>query len=167
MSLLFINWNRFNIYIFFQPPIPPFSFFNVHNIEEYVFCEQNPGNPPNSVQKSIDPSLLEANLLNLSLVSFVDKGSCMLWLPGVWYLFGVSFILIFSSATQNMDKYIHIEILKVFTNFSYCFILYAFAITSNTLLTSSCTVHSRKFPTSHRYMPTNTYLCYFVGYCIS
>ena len=51
------------------------------------------------------------------------------------------------SATQNMGKYTRIEILKVFTNFSYCFILYAFAITSNTLLTSSCTVHSRKFPT--------------------
>ena len=32
-------------------------------------------------------------------------------------------------ATQNMDKYTHIEILKVFANFSYCFILYAFAIT--------------------------------------
>ena len=57
-----ISDNRFNIYIFFQPPTPPFAFFNVHNIEEYVFCEQNPGNPPNSVQKSIDPSLLEANL---------------------------------------------------------------------------------------------------------
>ena len=34
-----------------------------------------------------------------------------------------------TSATQNMDKYTHIEILKVFTNFSYCFILYAFVIT--------------------------------------
>lgn len=83
MCFLFIDGYGFDIYFFFQPPIPPFSFFNVHNIDEYTFCEQNPGNPPNSVQKSIDPSLLEANLLNLSFASFVDKGSCMLWLPGV------------------------------------------------------------------------------------
>ena len=30
---------------------------------------------------------------------------------------------------------------------SYYFIVYAFAVTSNTLLTSSCTLRSRKFPT--------------------
>ena len=30
---------------------------------------------------------------------------------------------------------------------SYCFFLYALVVISNALLTSSCTVHSRKFPT--------------------
>ena len=33
-----------------------------------------------------------------------------------------------------------------------CFILCAFALASQSLLTSSCTVHRRKFPISHRYI---------------
>ena len=33
------------------------------------------------------------------------------------------------------------------TIYSYCFNVYVLAIVNNTLLTSSCTLHSRKFPT--------------------
>ena len=49
-------------------------------------------------------------------------------------------------ATQNVFKYTqtHREI-KVLADTSYCFIVYALAIVNNTLLTSSCTLHSRKF----------------------
>ena len=51
------------------------------------------------------------------------------------------------AATQNMLKYTQAywEI-EVLTDTSYCFNVYALAIASNTLLTSSCTLHSRKFP---------------------
>ena len=48
------------------------------------------------------------------------------------------------AATKSMDKYTQ------YLEF-YCFILYAFEKPKFFLLTSSCTVHSRKFPTSHRY----------------
>ena len=50
------------------------------------------------------------------------------------------------SATQNVFKYTqtHREI-EVLADTSYCFIVYALAIVNNTLLTSSCTLHSRKF----------------------
>ena len=44
------------------------------------------------------------------------------------------------SATQYMDRYIHIEKIPAST----CMLL---AMTCHNLLTSSCTVHSRKFPT--------------------
>ena len=49
-------------------------------------------------------------------------------------------------ATQNMFKYTqtHREI-EVLADTSYCFIVYALATVNNTLLTSSCTLHSRKF----------------------
>lgn len=49
-------------------------------------------------------------------------------------------------ATQNVFKYTqtHREI-KVLADTSYCFDVYALAIVNNTLLTSSCTLHSRKF----------------------
>ena len=48
------------------------------------------------------------------------------------------------SATQNMFKYTqtHREI-EVLTNTSYCFIVYVLTIADNTLLTGSCTLHSR------------------------
>ena len=48
------------------------------------------------------------------------------------------------SATQNMFKYTqtHREI-EVLTNTSYCFIVYVLTIAGNTLLTGSCTLHSR------------------------
>ena len=36
---------------------------------------------------------------------------------------------------------------------SYCFIVYTFDDINISLLVSSCTLHSRKFPTSHRYTP--------------
>ena len=51
------------------------------------------------------------------------------------------------SATQNVFKYAqtHREI-EVLTDTSYCFNVYVLAIVNNTLLTSSCTLHSRKFP---------------------
>ena len=50
------------------------------------------------------------------------------------------------SATQNVLKYTqtHREI-EVLADTSYCFKVYALAIINNTLLTSSCTLHSRKF----------------------
>lgn len=35
--------------------------------------------------------------------------------------------------------------------FSYYFIVHAFAVITDKLLTSSCVLHSRKFPASHRY----------------
>ena len=49
-------------------------------------------------------------------------------------------------ATQNVLKYTqtHREI-EVLADTSYCFNVYALAIINNTLLTSSCTLHSRKF----------------------
>ena len=49
-------------------------------------------------------------------------------------------------ATQNVLKYTqtHREI-EVLADTSYCFNVYALAIVNNTLLTSSCTLHSRKF----------------------
>ena len=50
------------------------------------------------------------------------------------------------SATQNVFKYTqtHREI-KVLADTSYCFDVYALAIVYYTLLTRSCTLHSRKF----------------------
>ena len=56
-------------------------------------------------------------------------------------------IIHFQPATQNVFKYTqtHREI-EVLADTSYCFIVYALAIANNTLLTSSCTLHSRKFP---------------------
>ena len=50
------------------------------------------------------------------------------------------------TATQNVLKYTqtHREI-EVLADTSYCFNVYALAIVNNTLLTSSCTLHSRKF----------------------
>nr|DAU29426.1 MAG TPA: hypothetical protein [Caudoviricetes sp.] len=42
---------------------------------------------------------------------------------------------------------------------SYCFNAYAFAIVNNTLLTSSCTLHSRKFPTKPS---VHTYKFFFI-----
>ena len=50
------------------------------------------------------------------------------------------------SATQNVFKYTqtHREI-EALADTSYCFDVYALAIVNNTLLTSSCTLHSRKF----------------------
>ena len=52
----------------------------------------------------------------------------------------------YQSATQNVLKYTqtHREI-EVLADTSYCFNVYALAIINNTLLTSSCTLHSRKF----------------------
>ena len=49
-------------------------------------------------------------------------------------------------ATQNVLKYTqtHREI-EVLADTSYCFNVYALAIVNNTLLTGSCTLHSRKF----------------------
>ena len=57
-----------------------------------------------------------------------------------------SHILTYVSATQNVLKYTqtHREI-EVLADTSYCFNVYALAIINNTLLTSSCTLHSRKF----------------------
>ena len=57
-----------------------------------------------------------------------------------------SHILTYVSATQNVFKYTqtHREI-KVLADTFYCFDVYALAIVNNTLLTSSCTLHSRKF----------------------
>lgn len=49
----------------------------------------------------------------------------------------------------------------------YCFILYAFNLTSQNLLTSSCIVHSRKFRSSQPYILTFALLCNFVSFCIS
>ena len=53
---------------------------------------------------------------------------------------------LFYAATQNVLKYAqtHREI-EVLADTSYCFIVYALAIVNNTLLTSSCTLHSREF----------------------
>ena len=50
------------------------------------------------------------------------------------------------AATQNVLKYTqtHREI-EALADTSYCFDVYALAIVNNTLLTSSCTLHSRKF----------------------
>ena len=62
------------------------------------------------------------------------------------------------TATQNMDKYPYRDY--------FCFYLYAFVVVNNTLLTSSCIVHRRKFPTSHRYILINACLCYFISFCI-
>lgn len=42
-----------------------------------------------------------------------------------------------------------------------CFNVYAFA--KFQLLTGSCTLHSRKFPASHWYIPISTCLCVFMG----
>ncbi len=74
------------------------------------------------------------------------------------YLIKTSFKLI--TATQNMDRYIHIEKIPA----SACMLL---AMTCYNLLTSSCTVHRLKFPTSHRYILTLALLCYFVSLTIS
>ena len=51
------------------------------------------------------------------------------------------------AATQNMDKCVHIEKIPAST----CML---WILTSQNLLTSSCTVHRRKFPCSPRYMLT-------------
>ena len=65
---------------------------------------------------------------------------------------------------------------------SYCFNVYALAVASNTLLTSSCTLHSRKFPTKplvHTYQfislidigfiyiafPFLVFICLSLGFC--
>ena len=58
-----------------------------------------------------------------------------------------------------MDKSIHIE---TFTASS-CMLSPQFP---ELLLTSSCTVHSRKFPTSHRYTSTIALQCYRVDFGI-
>jgi len=42
---------------------------------------------------------------------------------------------------------------------SYCFIVYALVVASDTLLTSSCTLHSRKFPTKPS---VHTYKFFFI-----
>ena len=42
---------------------------------------------------------------------------------------------------------------------SYCFNVYALAIVDNTLLTSSCTLHSRKLPTKPS---VHTYKFFFI-----
>ena len=49
--------------------------------------------------------------------------------------------------------------IEVLTDTSYCFNVYALAIASNTLLTSSCTLHSRKFPTK---LSVHTYKFFFI-----
>ena len=74
------------------------------------------------------------------------------------YLIKTSFKCI--TATQNMDRYIHIEKIPAST----CMLL---AMTCHNLLTSSCTVHRLKFPTSHRYILTLALLCYSVSLTIS
>ena len=58
----------------------------------------------------------------------------------------ISLLRLHKAATQNVFKYTqtHREI-KVLADTSYCFDVYALAIVNNTLLTSSCTLHSRKF----------------------
>lgn len=49
-------------------------------------------------------------------------------------------------ATQNVLKYTQTyREIEVLADTSYCFNVYALAIINNTLLTSSCTLHSRKF----------------------
>lgn len=70
---------------------------------------------------------------------------------------------------QSAPQYILLKhlLLKIWTNvsisrylseqskiayISYCFYEYAFVLIAQTLLTSSCTLHSRYFPTSHRYI---------------
>ena len=51
------------------------------------------------------------------------------------------------AATQNIDKYIYIEILKVLANISYCFSVYAFALNKcryySQVLVHSTVVNSR------------------------
>ena len=59
------------------------------------------------------------------------------------YLFGI--VSHAASATQNVLKYTQTQReIEVLADTSYCFIVYALAIVNNTLLTSSCTLHSRK-----------------------
>ena len=66
------------------------------------------------------------------------------------------------SATQNVSKCTHIEIFTASScMFSWLQKIY------NSLLAGSCTLHSRKFPTSHRYTPTIACLGCFVGFGIS
>ena len=67
-----------------------------------------------------------------------------------------------------MDKNTHIERLKVFTNISYCFIVYAF-VWNHSKYYSQVLVHSTVVNSrfSHRYIPTNALSCYFVSSCIS
>ena len=74
------------------------------------------------------------------------------------YLINTSFKCI--TATQNMDRYTHIEKIPAST----CMLL---VMTCHNLLTSSCTVHRRKLPTSHRYILTLALLCYSVSLTIS
>ena len=74
------------------------------------------------------------------------------------YLINTSFKCI--TATQNMDRYTHIEKIPAST----CMLL---AMTCHNLLTSSCTVHRLKFPCSPRYILTLALLCYFVSLTIS
>ena len=51
-------------------------------------------------------------------------------------------------ATENTYKDVYVQMIRVnLAVLPYCFFVYAFVVTSNTLLTSSCTLHSRKFPT--------------------
>ena len=52
-------------------------------------------------------------------------------------------------------------------NNPYCFIVYAFVVACNILLAGPCTLHSRKFPTSHRYILTFALGCDFVSFDIS
>ena len=45
---------------------------------------------------------------------------------------------------------------------SYCIIVYAFDWPKSYLLASSCTLHSRKFPTSHRYISISPCLWHYI-----
>ena len=68
----------------------------------------------------------------------------------------------FFPSTQNVSKCTHIEIFTASScMFSWLQKIY------NSLLAGSCTLHSRKFPTSHRYTPTIACLGCFVGFGIS
>ena len=67
------------------------------------------------------------------------------------------------SATQNMDKYIHTEMLKVLVNLSYCFTVYAFVLDTSRyysqVLVYSTVVNSRRKPSVHAYKSLVMLLC--------
>ena len=69
----------------------------------------------------------------------------------------------YSPAAQNMDKYIHIEILKVLANISYCFTVYAFVLDKSRyysqVLVYSTVVNSRLKPSVHAYKCLVMLLC--------
>ena len=82
-----------------------------------------------------------------------------------WFSRPIFFALIHNTnipATQNMDKHIHDEKLKVLTNISYCFFVSVFVIVSYILLTFDITLHSRKFPTKPS---VHTYNCLTMLFC--